>query len=384
MFNEIGYLKYLIFFVVFLCMGSFPTFFGLPNLGEYFTLLSIAVIFIYSKVKLLNVCLIVIALCYVIFLPTTDRSMNLIYMVNYISTIIALFSLPNISIGGLDKYNNRFIIIFSLIFLICYTITIEPTEETYDDRVYLHGFIIAHAFSYFTAFLGYFLIKQEKVIFALILLLAGAIVGTRSGLLINMIPIVSYGYTKLIKDNLSIGTYFLSAVITGFFILIISETSIGAMIASVYDTFDNISLDIFNSNNSDSEHFTAGRNILWALAFSEIALDGFSINNLFGRGPGASYDLTEKFYGERLWLHNDIFDILYCLGVLGLVLYFVAFVYFFKRNNYSWDIILMSVIALFTNGLFTYKPIVFFALITLAKQINEFKNDEKRLEEQHD
>ncbi|MGL5919788.1 MAG: hypothetical protein ACRCZQ_04710 [Bacteroidales bacterium] len=384
MFNEISYIKYLIFFVVFLCMGSFPTFFGLPNFGEYFSLLTIIIFFLYSKVKLLDFSLMLLAFCYIIFLPTSDRGMNVIYMVNYISCIIALFTLPSISIAGLDRYNNKFVIVFSLVFLICYAITIVPTEETYDDRVYLHGFIIAHAFSYFTAFLGYFLIKQEKLLIASIILLAGAVVGTRSGLLINMIPIVSYGYTKLVKDKLSLGTYFFSAIITVLFIVFISATSLGAMIASVYDTFENASFDIFNSNSADSEHFTAGRNVLWGLAINEIASDGFSINNIFGRGPGASYDLTERFYGERLWLHNDLFDILYCLGFFGLFLYLSALFYFFKRSNYSWDIILISVIALFTNGLFTYKPIVFFALIILNQQINEFKNDEKCLEEQHE
>lgn len=77
---------------------------------------------------------------------------------------------------------------------------------------------------------------------------------------------------------------------------------------------------------------TNGRSIFWVED-----LQGFfslsTFRKLVGNGANFVYDLNEKgMAGRKLWAHNDFINILCTNGYLGLVLYFVTFFSFIKRQ----------------------------------------------------
>lgn len=139
---------------------------------------------------------------------------------------------------------------------------------------------------------------------------------------------------------------------------------------------------------------TNGRSIFWVED-----LEGFfnlsTIRKLVGNGANFVYDLNENgTAGRKLWAHNDFINILCTNGYLGLVLYFVTFFGFVKRQMKqvgSSKFIPMAAFYFicmfnaFFNMLYSYTsavvgiPFVLYALYTLPI-LMERKNSEEVIE----
>ncbi len=373
--NYITYKRYISFFIISILIPVFIFWLSderIKDLSAYLFLFLFG--YLIYKIRSVFLCfLLLYFIFYVFFFHSGNLTIRASYMISFVLTCACLHGLNSLDVD-LRDYSPQLLYYFILILFLCYIISINPTEKTYDDRIYYHGFVIAHHFAYITAFCGYFLIRRTKIILGLLIVFVGLVVGTRSGILVSLIPVI-YLVKKYIFDNsknkfqniifIGIGGIVLASLFVFFFREQISTSLV---------TFSNFSIDIFSENNEQSIDFTASRSILWALAFMKIASDGFGIVNLTGRGPAASLDFLEEEYGIRLWLHNDFFDVFFCLGIIGVTIYIYC-IYRYYRSTQDVYILMMMILAMFTNGFFTYMPIMYIALHILSIKLEKLENE---------
>jgi hypothetical protein len=292
------------------------------------------------------------------------------FSVNFLFTSACLYGLNKLDID-LEKFNVRHILICFFLFLFCYIISIDVSYQTFDGRVYYDGFVIAHHYAYIAAFFGYFFMLQQKTWIGIAVVLSGALVGTRSGLLVSAIPFI---YLAKQYFNQSDRSKIQKAVL----LCVICIIGLGAtlflfkkQIAPTINTFTTLSVEAIAENDEKSlNEFSASRTLLWALMFTQVEEDGFTVPNLIGRGPASSKDFLDENFNMRLWMHNDFLDIFFCFGALGVGVYIFCICCYYRETR---DIyfLLMVLIAAFTNGFFPYIAVQFVALHLLVIKINK-------------
>ncbi len=85
---------------------------------------------------------------------------------------------------------------------------------------------------------------------------------------------------------------------------------------------------------------TRGENSAWLRArYVELGMDLFRMNPLGGVGIGNANHYTLALYGKDHYLHNNIFEMLGCGGIIGFALYYSIYVYliavFIKYRKYG-------------------------------------------------
>lgn len=382
--KEISYKSYLWVFVGFIIMSPFMEVFGGKNLFSIASILAFIVLFIYSesKEKLILAGVAFYSIIYMLFTHNGDFLNRFQYMLSFMLTVGALFTIDKLKISEITKINKTAVFGCFLTFALLNLFFAKPSEGGLDGRIYYIGFIGAHEFSYLTAYLGYFLLKMKNK-WGLLIVLMGFPVGARSGLVLNMIVLFYFFWVTFRNSKFGIMIYSVIGVACTA-LLFSMKSDILENISLITSTFENFTFDIFSEDNEMAFMLTASRNILWAIFFQKVISDGFCIDNLIGRGPYSSNLMNERIYGEALWMHNDFFDIFFCLGLLGLILYFFAIYRFFKNTGKDYFFLAMLVLSGFTNGFFGYKAIVIIALVAYYYQWNNKIEQDNQQDEEHE
>ncbi len=271
----------------------------------------------------------------------------------------SLYLFSNVRIkGDVSAYDN-FIIPFAYVFVFLYLITAFINGKTVDDssavevRTYYHGFIVAHAFSYYTAILGYYITKRKSIWQAIPIFIAGILVGARSGWLLNFFSILAC-------FNLSHLFFIFRRIVRILFYATL------VLILVEYEDISMFLVNYFNAfNAADLIQYSNGRTGFWFLGINEIfSQNFFSSEMLVGRGATSSFDFLEHFVGLRVWFHNDWIEILFSFGILGLLIY-VFFLYNFVKKTHSMFLLCFGIIAASVNG-FIFYDTLFILLLSAA------------------
>lgn len=284
---------------------------------------------------------------------------NASYMVQIVITF-SLLTLPRQRQIQLSEKNKIIILlVYCLIILLYY---IFSRERFYEDRIYIVGFVIPHAFSYYCVAFAFFLMSIKRPLFSFIVLIFGVFVGARAGLLGAVLVCCYYFFGLATKKKIKI-TIISIAMLVCFMPLvsgIFADSNLGITINKTLESFGS-----FNSANKSSSDDT--RTILFNNMLLKATSDGIGIENLFGRGPRSSYEYNERTLGLELWMHNDFAEVFFTLGIIGLFIYIYCLVYYYRTYRNIFSLLIIVVFGL-TNGFFPYIPltmILFFHLIDL-------------------
>jgi len=328
----------------------------------YVNIIAFTLIIYKSKFDKKQLFLLAVFVFYSIFFKNSFAN-NASYMINIIITCSLLLFFTECKIEKLSKRQEKILIYFSISLVFLYYF--YSSEKFYEDRFYLVGFIIPHQFSYYCAFLLYYFINKKKNLISVFIGLAGVYVGVRSGFLAILISSLSYFRTINTGRVVSITLRIL-------FVFVFIYLIIGSVNNKSFEKIDTLISNTFNTNKQGQDEYTASRSIIWLNMFEEVKQDGFSSENIIGRGPRSSYEFNNKKIGVAIWMHNDILDILFSLGIFGVCVYVYSFYRYLTayRNIIS---VLLFLVLIFTNGFFTYSPLSLIVLHRLA-QNNIIKN----------
>jgi hypothetical protein len=369
--NKITNKQYIILFIASVLIPSFITWAlgkGMAFIIHYWLLMLFCYLTVKTNKKLMYA-LLAYALATIFLFHSATLGERTFFAVSFLLTAACLYGLNDLDID-LEGFTLKQISTVFVVLLFCYIISINPSRQTYDGRVYYHGFVIAHHYAYLAAFFGYFFIRQEKIWLGVAIVFSGVLVGTRSGLLVSMMPFVYLAkrYFVKIPGSKVRKTVLLSVVC--FFVLVPVFFLFQKQIVPTIQTFTNFSVESVVENDEEAmADFSASRTFMWALMFTQVAEDGFTLPNLIGRGPASSLDFLGENFDARIWMHNDFFDIFFCYGLVGLCLYIFCIVCYYRRTK---DIyfLFMLLIAAFTNGFYPYMAVQLIALHTLFCKLN--------------
>lgn len=327
------------------------------SLLPYLYLVIFSWIIIKSKFEYKQVFLLVYFLCYTFLFQEFSISNNASYMINIVITLSLFNLLQYDRLIILSRLQNLVFIVSILIIITVYYLYSE--ERFFEDRFYIVGFIIPHAFSYYCAIFVFYFLSRKRWILSVITILAGVYVGARSGILAILVAIASFfvkwRYIKSLFKFIIIIIFFSWVLLFNYW----SKTSYIENLETVFaSTFSGI------SNDEDQASSNATRTVLAANMLVQVLDDGVSINNIFGRGPRSSYSFNNSTLGLELWMHNDLLEILFTLGIVGLCLYLYSLYAFYIQYRNIYFIIFILVLAL-TNGFFTYIPVTTLLLFKL-------------------
>lgn len=325
--------------------------------------ITVFILIIYkSKFEKKQVFLLATFVFYSVFFKTSFTS-NASYMINVIITCSLFLFFSDCKIEKLSKSQDKILIFFSVSLIALYYF--YSSEKFYEDRFYLVGFVIPHQFSYYCAFLLYYFTNEKKFLISLFIGLAGIYVGVRSGFLAILIS--SFSYFRAVNARKMLGLLLKTFSVFLFLSLIVSSIS-----NKSFEKIDALVSSTFNTNKQEQDEYTASRSVIWLNMYEQVKQDGFSFENIIGRGPRSSYEFNNKKIGVAIWMHNDIFDIFFSLGIFGLGIYIFSFYKYLMKYK---DIIslLLFLVLIFTNGFFTYSPLTLVVLHRLAHN-NGLKN----------
>ena len=311
-----------------------------------------------------------------LYYPQIEGSKMYISTTIYTMIILLFFSsesLPFVKNKVLNVKMNRIIILFIFMIVIGQLLTIDNPmsfirlnyNSLEENALEQKGFLISHAFGYYLAtFVMYFAYKKN--IKAIIVLTLLCFFFTRR----TNVLLCGFGWFYYIYERYGLKMMIIS--LSCAVILCISYLG-----ASTYLGNFAFSLD---PTDSDSAAFTSGRTRFWGsyIVYLQSGLMNFH-EYLFGFGPASSRDFNEVYAGLKVWMHNDFFDIAYCLGFIGLILYVYVIVKVAKALG--WMFFIFILVAANINGFMLYQiyPIIFIFKIIKELQMAETNKKERDL-----
>jgi len=298
-------------------------------------------------------------LAYSVLLGTPINS-SFSYIVIFFNIIFAFNYLPKCDYSQVDlKKFRKHLTWFVIIFIVFYELSApfaqnkNSEEEFYDvHRVYKEGFVISHIACYYLGVAGFFLYLLRRRLVALLIWAYAVSLGARIGLIYVAIAIVIIALKSLPK------VFYLVARYKYFIVLVIIViTTIAARI-----TISKIGIEGLMV-------FTSGRSLFWFKAISQVADDGLSFINIFGRGPKYSNIYNKQYFGLDIWMHNDFIDILFNLGFAGLITYLSSFYNYIKQSR-TLFLLFVFLFTAFFNGFLLYDALFIIVLSTLFSKKN--------------
>ncbi|MEJ2883521.1 O-antigen ligase family protein [Pedobacter sp. GR22-6] len=295
-----------------------------------------------------------------IFYDSNTLANNASYLINIILTCSLLLAFAgDKSVAIIKKHDTYLVGLILFIIAFYYTFSVESLLE---DRYYLVGFVIPHQLAYYCAIFTFYFLYTNRLQLAIVVSAAGAYVGARSGLLAMLVPYVYY-FLRNMKDSKNRSRILGLGVVAILALPIFSIFSSSASFDRISSTFENT----FSFGDKSQEEYSESRTIIWFNMFAQVEEDGFSSTNIVGRGPYASMDFNYKTFGLQIWMHNDLFDIMFNLGILGVILYVFCFWYYLKEKDvYA---LIFFLILIVTNGFFTYSPVAIILLHNLSNNL---------------
>jgi|GEM_PF-6899649 len=325
------------------------------NFTPYLYIVCFLFIVFKSRYEIKQIALLILFATCVIFYPSKSLANNASYLINvFVSCSLLLYLRDNPYIILTRPHYRQITLLAVVVVGMFYLFS---TEVLLEGRFYLSGFVIPHQFAYYCASFAFLFLYSNRLLSAICVSLAGIYVGARSGLLATLIPYCYYVMRNLQDSKLKLLRYSFVALILGLMVAVTVDASLFERLESTVD-------NTFNFQNKSTDEYSESRTIIWFNMFQEIEADGLSWSNIIGRGPYASINFNYSRTGLEIWMHNDIFDLLFNLGVLGVMLYIYCFFKYLQRSDiYS---ILFFLIMIVTNGFFTYSPVTMILLHYLA------------------
>lgn len=325
--------------------------------------------------KLAYLCCLYCLACF-LYYPQIEGSKMYISTTLYTMIILLFFSSESLTCVSTKKVGvklNRSIIIFIIMLVVGQLLTMDNPmsfvrfnyNSLEEDALEQKGFLISHAFGYYLAtFVMYFAYKK-KVIAMIVLTLLCFFFTRRTNVLLCGLGWFYYIYER-----------------HGFKIMIMSLSCCIILCISYLSAFTYLGDFAFSLDPTDSESaaFTSGRTRFWGSYIVYLQSGFMGIHEyLFGFGPASSREFNEIYAGLKVWMHNDFFDIAYCLGFVGL--FFYIYVIAKAAKVLGWMFLIFILIAANVNGFMLYQtyPIIFMFKIVKESQIVESKKQERKL-----
>lgn len=231
-----------------------------------------------------------------------------------------------------------------------------------EDALEKKGFLISHAFGYYLASLTMYFAYRKKVMYMIVLSFLCFFFSRRT-----VVMMCALGWFYYFRERFG----YKKALIVASVIGVLLVTYIGA---NAYFGDFTFSLDPYDN---DSASFTSGRSRFWgSFIYFKLLQGNISFEELFyGAGPASSRNFNLQYCGIEVWMHNDFFDILFCLGILGVGIYICAILVSSKKLGIYFCLFLLLSANL--NGFMLYQtfPVVYlFSVIKAIEQNFIIKN----------
>lgn len=226
-----------------------------------------------------------------------------------------------------------------------------------EDALEKKGFLISHAFGYYLVSLTMYFAYRKKVMYMIVLSILCFFFSRRT-----VVIMCALGWFYYFRERFGYKKALIIASIIG----VLLVTYIGA---NAYFGDFTFSLDPYDN---DSASFTSGRSRFWgSFIYFKLLQGNMPFEELFyGAGPASSRNFNLQYCGIEVWMHNDFFDILFCLGIVGLVIYIYAILVSSRKLGIYFCVFLLLSANL--NGFMLYQtfPIVYLFAIIKAIENN--------------
>lgn len=231
-----------------------------------------------------------------------------------------------------------------------------------EDALEKKGFLISHAFGYYLASLTMYYAYRKKLTYMIGLSLLCFFFSRRT-----VVLMCALGWFYYFKERYGNRKAIIFATIMG----VVCISYIGA---TAY--FGDFSFS-FDPTDSESASFTSGRSRFWgSFIYYKLLSGNMSFSELFlGAGPASSREFNLEYCGIKVWMHNDFFDLLFCLGIVGLSLYVFAIIMACKRLGLYFGIFLLLSANL--NGFMLYQTFPIVYLFSIIKTLDGTKYGKK-------
>ena len=228
-----------------------------------------------------------------------------------------------------------------------------------EDALNKKGFLISHAFGYYLATFAMYYAFRKKVFNLTVLTLLCFFFSRRTVVLLCLLGWFYYFKERFGKKK---------ALIISSIAIVIIGSYIG--FTTYFGNFA-FSLDPYDS---ESASFTSGRSRFWgAFIYFKLLNSNTPLNEIiFGAGPASSRDFNLQYCGINVWMHNDFFDLLFCLGIIGLAIYIYAFISSCKQLGWYFGVFVL--IAANMNGFMLYQTFPIIYLFAIIKSIECYNN----------
>jgi hypothetical protein len=298
--------------------------------------------------------------------------------VSFFLAITALLTLPKLNIKKEDlTKSHKMITTFIPFLLIAYFLSIVTRGIYLDTRVYLSGFIIAHAFNYLVILLGFYMHQYKFKKYGFFLISLSIFTGTRSGLILALLTFI-YLFLKDHPLNLKLIIRFVLMSFIVVFALMSLRSHIPTL-DTVLKTFEGKGGSSYSYNLLDKGNieFSYGRTYLWfnAYHYFQKQSNGAFIPVIIGHGSFAIENLSNNLYRKSFWMHNDFVQIYFCYGLMGILIYLIAILKFRKYNYYGNYFFIFLLLSAMLNGFYKYAVIQYLIIFYLLDKTNNLRMD---------
>ena len=368
-------------FVFFLIIYIYSTFFYslLPMLNKILGIFIMLIVFFmyannFKKNDLPIIIFVIVAICSSIF-NHDSLSIFVEHTVHYVTTILILWKItvPDIS-DNIYKYILKYnkIIKFTIVSIGIFTIMTLFLNGFYQtnsgERVYVGLSNGSHSIASISCMMIMLIIifvknkdfKLSRMLYMVPFVLAIVRSGSRIYLGTLLALFIIFYSIKLKEYKYNKVLIVMSAVI----LIILFFNS------SMYTRFVATANNQYISDNK-LEAISSGRLIWWKYDLNEFSKSSF-LQQLFGIGNQAVFEINLKHYGMYIWAHNDFIQILLAYGIIGIILYIVFLKKIYKRifkNAYYKKILKIVFFAIiwasFLNGFYNQQSYVFCVMLML-------------------
>lgn len=268
--------------------------------------------------------------------------------------------------GGIKKM-DKLIGVFASVLILGQMISIDNPmsfirlnyNSVEEDALDKKGFLISHAFGYYLAAFAMYYAFRKKVFNLTVLTLLCFFFSRRTVVLLCLLGWFYYFKERYGKKKALI----ISSIAIVFIVSYIGFTTYFGNFAFSLDPYD-----------SESASFTSGRSRFWgSFIYFKLLNSNTPLNEIiFGAGPASSRDFNLQYCGIDVWMHNDFFDLLFCLGIIGLAIYIYALISSCKQLGWYFGVFVL--IAANMNGFMLYQTFPIIYLFVIIKSIECYNN----------
>ncbi|MDO4265197.1 MAG: O-antigen ligase family protein [Eubacteriales bacterium] len=167
--------------------------------------------------------------------------------------------------------------------------------------------------------------RKKVLLFAIIPTIAVALSGARTYLIIVGVILAIIYYYSNIKHVHRFWVTIIPLIVVG--VIIIMSTSV------MQERMAEMAVEraFFDSQGYNAlTGITSGRSTFWIIDLQQYWKSSF-INKIFGNGFNFVRYVNETYYTTAIWAHNDFINIICCNGIVGIFLYFYAYLKMVSR-----------------------------------------------------